>query len=151
MSKPAPRNVEPNPCTVNRFHHVGIIVKDLEGAIGRYRDLFGLPCGPIMENKDTGVRCAVVNGGGANIELLQPTIDSNPFVAFLGERDEAIHHICFAVGSVDTALDYLQSKQIGLDASEPRRGFNGHIFFTEAASTGVSVELSELYPENRDT
>ena len=149
--KPPPRNVPANPCTVQRFHHVAIVVRDLEAAIERYRDLFGLSSGPIMENRERATRAAVVNAGGANIELLQPTDESNPFNAFLGDREEGIHHICFAVESAETALGYLQSKNVELVDAEPRRGFNGHIFFTQESSTGVSIELSELYPENRDT
>ncbi|NQU96589.1 MAG: VOC family protein [Chloroflexi bacterium] len=149
--KPPLRNVPANPCTVQRFHHVGIAVRDIEKAIERYRDLFGLSSGPIMENADRTALAAVVNAGGANIELLQPLNEGSPFNEFLGDRDEAIHHICFAVESIDKALGYLQSKEVDLADAEPRRGFNGHIFFTRESSTGVSIELSELYPENRDT
>jgi len=137
---------------VQRFHHVGIVVRDLEEAIGRYRDLFGLTSGPVMENPERGMRAAVVNAGGANIELLQPTDEKNPFTAFLAEHGEGVHHICFAVESADKALDFLRSKEIELTDTEPRPGFNGHVLFTEASSTGgVRIELSELYPENRDT
>jgi len=137
---------------VQRFHHVGIVVRDLEEAIGRYRDLFGLTSGPVMENPERGMRAAVVNAGGANIELLQPTDEKNPFSAFLAEHGEGVHHICFAVESADKALDFLRSKEIELTDTEPRPGFNGHVLFTEASSTGgVRIEFSELYPENRDT
>ena len=126
-------------------------MRDIEKAIDRYRYLFGLPCGPIMENADRTALAAVVNAGGANIELLQPLNEGSPFNAFLDGREEGIHHICFAVESIDKALGYLQSKEVDLADAEPRRGFNGHIFFTKESSTGVSTELSELYPENRDT
>lgn len=149
--RPPPRNVAANPCTVQRFHHVGIVVRDLEASIEQYRDLFGLASGPIMENPERGMRAAVVNAGGANLELLQPTDESNPFTAFLAERGEGIHHICFAVESAARAGDYLRSRGVELDGAEPRPGFNGHILFTEVSSTGIPVELSELYPENRDT
>ena len=150
--RPPPRNVPGNPCTVKRFHHVGIVVRDLEAAIERYRHLFGLAAGPVMENLKRGVRAAVVSAGGANIELLQPTDEQNPFTAFLAEHGEGVHHICFAVESAERAGDYLRSEGIELTDTEPRPGFNGCVLFTEASSTGgVRVELSELYPENRDT
>ena len=150
--KPPPRNVPGNPCTVRRFHHVGIVVRNLEEAIGRYRDLFGLASGPVMENPERGVRAAVVNAGGANIELLQPTDEKNPFTAFLAEHGEGIHHICFAVESAGTAHGYLRSKGIELTDAGPRPGFNGYVLFTEPSVTGgVRIELSELFPENRDT
>ena len=150
--KRAPRNVPGNPCTVKRFHHVGIIVRDLEEAIERYSGLFGLASGPVMENPERGVRAAVVDAGGANIELLQPTDEKNPFTAFLAEHGEGVHHICFAVESAETAGGYLRSEGIELTDTEPRPGFNGYVLFTEASSTGgVRIELSELYPENRDT
>jgi methylmalonyl-CoA/ethylmalonyl-CoA epimerase len=129
---------------------VAIVVRDLEAAAERYQDLFGCPAGPVMENKERSTRAVMIDGGGASIELLQPTDPGNPFNEFLGDRDEGILHICFAVESVDKAFSYLKSKNVELADEAPRRGFNGHIFFTSPSSTGVSIELSELYPENRD-
>ena len=78
--------------------------------------------------------------------------DDNPFSAFLAEHGEGLHHVCFAVGSVAGARDHLESAGVALTNREPIAGFNGNYVFTDPSSTnGVRIELSELYPEKRDT
>ncbi|MSQ09091.1 MAG: hypothetical protein EXR57_02245 [Dehalococcoidia bacterium] len=150
--RPPPRNVAGNSCTVQRMHHVGIAVKSLEATVALYRDLFGLPEPVIMENKDRGVRAAVMNAGGTNLEFLQPMNDKNPFTQFLAQHGEGMHHICLAVEDVAKARDHLQKKGVKLTNTDPVAGFNGHYVFTDPSSTGgVRIEISQLYPEKADS
>lgn len=134
------------------MHHVGIAVRSLEDSVAKFRALFGLPEPVVMENKDRGIRAAVINAGGTNLELLQPTSEKSPFTQFIAEHGEGLHHICLAVESITTARDHLQKSGVKLANVEPVAGFNGHYVFTDPSSTGgVRIELSQLYPEKSDT
>ncbi len=150
--RPAPRNLPPNPCTAQRMHHVGIAVKSLEEAVARYRGLFGAGEPVWHESKERSIKAAVLNVGGTNIELLQPTGPQSPFTKFIADHGEGLHHICFAVQDVKKARDYMQKQGAKLTNTEPVAGFNGHFVFTDPASTGgVRIELSQLYPDKTDT
>ncbi len=149
---PAPRNIDANPSTVQRMHHVGIAVRQLEETLPRWEAMFGVKQTPIMESPERGIRAAVISAGGTNIEFLQPMVESNSFATFLAEQGEGLHHVCFAVESVASARDHLKSQGVEFANESPMAGFNGHYVFTDPSSTsGVRVELSELYPEKRDT
>jgi methylmalonyl-CoA/ethylmalonyl-CoA epimerase len=151
-NRPPPRNVAANACTVQRLHHVGIAVKSLEETVARFRTLFGLPEPAVMESKERGIRAAVMNAGGTNLEFLQPMSKKSPFTQFIVQHGEGIHHICFAVESAAGARDHLQKHGVKLTNTEPVAGFNGHYVFTDPASTGgVRIELSQLYPEKADS
>ena len=152
LTRPPPRNIDSNPCTVQRMHHVGIAVRHLEEAVAHWQAVFGVRQAPIMESPERGIRAAVIDAGGTNIEFLQPMIEDHPFAAFLAEHGEGLHHVCFAVESVTAARDHLNSQGVQLTNEAPIAGFNGHFIFTDPASTnGVRIELSELYPEKLDT
>jgi methylmalonyl-CoA/ethylmalonyl-CoA epimerase len=149
---PPPRNLAANSCTVQRLHHVGIAVRSLDDAVGRFRRLFGLGDPVWHESKERGIRAAVINAGGANLELLQPTSDASPFTRFLADHGEGLHHICLAVADVRKASEFMGKSGVKLTNSEPVAGFNGHFVFTDPASThGVRFELSQLYPDKSDS
>ncbi len=134
------------------MHHVGIAVKSLEESVAKFRALFGLPEPVVMESKERHIRAAVINAGGTNLELLQPTSEKSPFAQFIAQHGEGLHHICFAVGSVTTSRDHLLKAGVKLANTEPVPGFNGHFVFTDPSTTGgVRIEMSQLYPEKAES
>ncbi|MCJ7834083.1 VOC family protein [Cuneatibacter sp. NSJ-177] len=100
-----------NYVTTNRpgefvFTQVGIVVKDLEQTVERYRKLMGAESDEIVEF-NTGVRVAHLYFPDidAQIELLSPTEEGNLWSEFLKENGgDGLHHLCF-----DTA-DYEKTR-----------------------------------------
>jgi len=65
---------------------------------------------------------------------------------FLSKHGEGMHHIAFAVSSIDAALEHLKSRGARLVDEEPRPGGRGsRIAFVHPADLGGTlIELVEL-------
>jgi len=64
---------------------------------------------------------------------------------FLQRHGEGIHHICYEVDDLETALAQLKERGMRLVDSKPRRGMEGaRVAFVHPSSThGVLIELHE--------
>ena len=129
---------------IKKVHHVGVVVRDIEQALGFYRDTLGLPVHKIQTMDDQGVRAALLTLGDSEIELLQPVVADNGVARYLERRGEGLHHVCFEVDDVDGDLRALQKMQVELIDQEPRIGIAGRICFLHPrAMDGTLVELCE--------
>lgn len=129
---------------VRRIHHVGIVVRDIESAMRRYRDDLGLPFEAVMERPEDSVRLAFLSAGASKIELLQPTSEGTGVARFLANRGEGLHHVCLEVEDVGRALARLAATGYELIDAAPRRGAEGPVAFVHPRSTnGALIELIE--------
>lgn len=127
---------------IEKVHHVGVVVRDIELAMRFYRDTLGLNVHKVEEIADQGVRAALLTVGDSEIELLEPTVTDNGVARYLESRGEGLHHICFQVDDVDASLAELKRKQVELIDQEPRIGIAGRICFLHPkAMHGTLVEL----------
>ena len=128
---------------IEKIHHVGIAVRDLETALKFYRDTLGLHVHARDTVEDQGVTAALLTIGQSEIELLQPLSPDSPVGKFLERKGEGLHHICFQTPDVDAELEMLKQKEVPLVDQVPRRGLAGMICFLHPkASRGVLVELA---------
>jgi methylmalonyl-CoA/ethylmalonyl-CoA epimerase len=128
---------------IEKIHHIGIAVHDLEQALGFYRDTLGLHVHAQDTVQDQGVKAALLTIGESEIELLQPLSPESPVGKFLERKGEGLHHICFQTPDVDSELATLKEKDVPLVDQAPRRGLAGMICFLHPkASRGVLVELA---------
>lgn len=134
------------PVKLLNLDHVGIAVNDLDQAIEGYRSRYGVE--PVYREKveAQGVEEAMIAVGGSFVQLLQPLGAETPVGRFLSKRGEGLHHVAYAVSSIEAALDHLKSQGARLVDSEPRRGGRGaQIAFVHPADlTGTLIELVEL-------
>lgn len=130
--------------TPGRVHHVAVIVRDLEAALGFYRDRLGLPVELIMPIPSDGVTIAFLPLGESKIELVMPTDPSTGVARFLESRGEGFHHVCLEVADVDAELRRLAGEGIELIDTAARKGAEGPVAFIHPRSChGVLVELIE--------
>jgi len=128
---------------IEKIHHIGIAVHDLDRALTFYRDTLGLHVHAQDTVHDQGVTAALLTIGESEIELLQPLSPDSPVGKFLERKGEGLHHICFQTPDVDAELDDLKRKDVPLVDQKPRRGLAGMICFLHPkASRGVLVELA---------
>jgi len=129
---------------LGRVHHVAVVVRDLEAALGFYRDSLGLALELVMPIESDAVRIAFLPVGESKVELVQPTDESTGVARFLASRGEGFHHVCFEVVDLRAELDRLASEGIELIDREPRKGAEGPVAFIHPRSGhGVLVELIE--------
>jgi methylmalonyl-CoA epimerase len=130
---------------VTKLDHVGIAVPNLAEAIERWRPLVGVPEGPPEEVPSNRVRVAFVTVGGTHVELLEPTEPSSPVARFLEARGPGLHHLAFAVPSVDSALAEVRARGERTVDDRARPGSRGRRvgFAHPSAYGGVLVEFVE--------
>ena len=99
--------------------HVAIAVHDLDTAIAGYADRYGVE--PLYREviETQGVEEAMIPVGGSFVQLLMPLGPETPVGRFLSKHGEGMHHIAFAVSSIDAALEHLKSR--GARRSSSRR------------------------------
>jgi methylmalonyl-CoA epimerase len=131
--------------TPKRIDHVAIIVRDIESALGFYRDTLGIEPGEIKEVPTEQVRIAFLplgGPGGSEIELIQPTTPDSSLSKFLERRGEGLHHICLEVDDIVAALAEMQDKGAPVLDQQPRVAAEGRaIFIHPKAANGVLLEL----------
>jgi methylmalonyl-CoA/ethylmalonyl-CoA epimerase len=128
---------------LTKIHHVGVVVQSADEAMKFYRDALGLKVTADRVIEDQGVRGVLLEIGGSEIELLEPTRSDTGVAKFLESRGEGMHHICFESDDVDAELEGARQKGIQLIDEKPRLGLAGMICFLHPkANHGVLVEFA---------
>jgi methylmalonyl-CoA epimerase len=128
---------------IKRFHHVAVVVKNLDEALEVYENLFGIKPSKIEMMPQQGVKAAILPlAEGGEIELLEPVDPQGGVAKFLESRGEGIHHICLEVENVDGELRNIADKGAQLIDKQGRLGLAGKVGFIHPKSTkGVLIEL----------
>lgn len=124
--------------------HVGVAVKNLDEAIGVYRDILGFKLLGVHVLTERKVKVAFLSTGGeTQIELLEPIGSDSPVAKFLENRGEGIHHVAVKVDNIENVLEEFKKKGVMLVDEKPRTGVEGRkIAFVHPKSTkGVLLEL----------
>jgi methylmalonyl-CoA/ethylmalonyl-CoA epimerase len=129
---------------LKRIHHVGVVVPNLEEGLKFWRDTLGLEFIKSATIEDQGVKAALLNARGSEIELLEPLNPDGGVGKFLARRGGGLHHVCFESDSVDADLEAARAKGIPLIDQKPRKGLAGMICFLHPKATrGVLVEYAQ--------
>ena len=123
--------------------HIGIAVANLEESIKYYEEVLGLECYAIEEVAEQKVKVAFFRVGDTKIELLETTDPEGPIGKFVEKKGPGVHHIAFAVESVEGALKAVKEKGVALIDKTPRIGAESlKIGFLHPKSTfGVLTEF----------
>ncbi len=130
--------------SLGKVHHVALIVRSVEDALGFWRDTLGLALETVLEIPHDKVRIAFFGVGESKVELVEPTDDSTGVARFLEAKGEGFHHVCFEVPNLTETLLRLEIDGLELIDTAPRRGAEGPVAFIHPRSChGVLVELIE--------
>jgi methylmalonyl-CoA/ethylmalonyl-CoA epimerase len=130
---------------LNRIHHVGIAVADLDASIRMYESAFGAELVHRATSEKEGLEAALMRTGSGEVELMSAIRDDSPVGKFLAKRGPGLHHIAYAVGDIARSLAEAKAAGVELIDAEPRVGLNGRrIAFLHPKSVGgVLTELVE--------
>ena len=133
---------------LRRLDHVGVAVRDLDAAIARYRDVFGLRVVHEEVNEDQGVREVMLGVGdppSSYVQLLAPLSDDSPIARFLARSGEGVQQVAYEVDDVAAVSAALRARGVRVLYEEPRRGTGGSRinFVHPKDALGVLVELVE--------
>ncbi|HKQ17768.1 MAG TPA: methylmalonyl-CoA epimerase [Solirubrobacterales bacterium] len=137
-------DVPPRIRRLGKVHHVAVVVRSIDDAVGLWRDMLGLDLETIMDIPTDKVRIAFLGVGESKVELVQPTDDTTGVARFLANKGEGFHHVCFEVANLAQELTRLGIDGVELIDSAPRKGAEGPVAFLHPRSChGVLVELIE--------
>jgi methylmalonyl-CoA epimerase len=130
--------------------HIGIAVKDLDAALGFYRDALGLDVEAPEEVRSQQVRAHFVPVGDAKLELLEATATGSPIARYVDKRGPGLHHITLRVADVLAVVERLKARGFRMIDETPRPGAEGSMiaFVHPTAAHGVLVELKQAPPNS---
>ncbi|MBN1249795.1 MAG: methylmalonyl-CoA epimerase [Anaerolineae bacterium] len=130
-----------------RIHHIAIAVRDLDEALGFYRNALGAEVAQRREVPAEGVEIAFLPMGETELELLEPLDSDNSIGRFLEKRGEGIHHVCLLVDNIEEAVARMEAEGARM-ATEIRSHPEGtrYAFVHPKSSHGVLLELYEKAP-----
>ena len=130
------------------FHHVGIVVADLDAAAATYRAL-GFEELDRFAVAQQGIEAVVFGLGAGFIELISPTDGEGAIAKFMAKRGEGMHHAAYRVDDIDATLAALAKQGIELIDTAGRPGGHGWRvgFLHPRACAGVLTELVEVIEE----
>ena len=129
---------------LSKVHHVGLVVRSADEALGFYRDALRLPVTEDRVIDDQGVRGVLLAIGDSEIELLEPTRDDTGVARYLESRGPGFHHVCFESDDVAGDLTAAGAKGVQLIDETPRPGLAGMIgFLHPKANHGVLIEYAQ--------
>ena len=129
---------------LGRVHHVALVVRNLDEALGLWRDMLGLPVELVMPIEHDRVSIAFLPVGESKVELVMPTDDTTGVARFLASKGEGFHHVCFEVANLSETLMRFEMDGLELIDNAPRKGAEGPVAFLHPRSChGVLVELIE--------
>ena len=129
------------------IHHLGFVVADIEsGMPGFVRSLGAEWDGRIFEDPYQKVKVAFLRTrpGDAQIELVQPITENSPVTRFLREKGGGLHHVCYEVDTLDSALAEARSRgAVIARPPKPAVAFQGRRIAWILTAEKLLVELLE--------
>jgi methylmalonyl-CoA/ethylmalonyl-CoA epimerase len=138
-----------------RLAQVGMVVRDMDATIERLEKTFGIGPWLVLEGETTYCldrgrettikgRIAMGYSGKVQIELIQILEGDSFHLHTLGDRDEGLHHLGFAVDDLEERLDAAREAGIGIlqRGTLKQLGMTiDYAYLDTIASTGVILEF----------
>ena len=126
-------------------HHINFLVADLDAAIERYKDFFGVDSVQIESLPQRGVKTARFDINGVWIVLVQPIDDDSEPMRHLRQHGEGLYLVSFAVNDLDAATEELAAKGAIDQSATSREGLQGWrvIDLEPDAVFGALIQLTQ--------
>ncbi|MED5373969.1 MAG: methylmalonyl-CoA epimerase [Myxococcota bacterium] len=135
---------------ITGLDHIAIAVADIEAAIARFAQDFGIPMSGREDVPTEQTSTAFFPLEGTRIELIHPMDGKGPVAASLAKRGEGMHHICFRTNDVVGDMERLRAKGYRFLSDAPKPGAHGTqvVFIHPKSCGGVLIELAQ-HPEHK--
>ena len=127
------------------IEHIGIAVNSIDKDAPFWKHILNLPHLGTEAVENQGVMTDIYDTGRGKVELLEAMGEDSPIGKFLENRGAGIHHVCFEVDNITTAIKELKEFNIQVLSNEPTIGAEGYkvVFIHPKSTGGVLVELAE--------
>lgn len=134
---------------IKSLDHIAVAVPDLEAAIERFAEDFGLNYAGSEDVESAKTSTAFFPVENTSIELVHPLRGEGPLVKYLEKRPGGLHHLCFSSDNLDEDIARLKAKGYQFLSDEPANGAHNTrvIFIHPKSCDGVLVELNQKVGE----
>ena len=129
---------------IKRLDHIAIAVADIDLAIKRFLEDFGLTYKGREAVVTAQTETAFFPIDGTQIELIHPLNGGGPVKRHLERRGEGLHHLCFETDDIVGDMAHLKSKGYRFLSDEPMPGAHNTlvVFIHPKSAGGVLIELA---------
>ena len=130
---------------ITALDHIAVAVPDLEKAIRRFMEDFGLEFEGTEDVEEAKTSTAFFPLPPTSIELIHPLRGEGPVAKYLEKRGGGLHHLCFRSDNIHEDVERLKAKGYQFLSDEPAPGAHGAltIFIHPKSCDGVLVELNQ--------
>jgi len=123
--------------------HVAIAVRDLDGAVAWYQDMFGATVAHREIIDRDGVEEALLKVADSYVQLLTPIRDTSTVAKYLERNGEGIHHVGYRVDDCGAVLETMKAHGARVIDDQPRPGSRGTTvaFVHPKTAFGTLIEL----------
>jgi len=127
------------------IEHIGIAVEQLKNRSPFWEHVLGIKHTSTEIVQTEGVETDIFDTGNGKVELLKSIADDSTIERFLNKKGEGIHHVCFQVDDINSAIKELKDNNISIVSEKPLIGAEGYkiVFIHPKSTGGVLVELAE--------
>jgi methylmalonyl-CoA/ethylmalonyl-CoA epimerase len=128
---------------LTEIDHVAIAVRDLDGAVAWYSEMFGATVAHREIIERDGVEEALLQVADSYVQLLTPIRDTSTVAKYLEKNGEGIHHIGYRVDNCDEVLEDVKAQGARVVDEHPRTGSRGTTvaFLHPKTAFGTLIEL----------
>jgi methylmalonyl-CoA/ethylmalonyl-CoA epimerase len=125
--------------------HIAIAVPDMEKAIARFAEDFGITFEGKEDVASARTSTAFFPVPATSIELVHPLNGEGPIAAYLDKRGGGLHHLCFRSDNIEEDIVRLKGKGYQFLGDEPSPGAHGSkvIFIHPKSCDGVLIEINQ--------
>ena len=130
---------------LTEIDHIAIAVRDLDGAVAWYEDMFGATVEHRERVESDGVEEALLKVADSYIQLLTPTRDDSPVAKYLEKNGEGLHHVGYRVDNAESTLQAYKERGGRSIDEHARPGSRGTTvaFLHPKGAWGTLIELVE--------
>jgi methylmalonyl-CoA epimerase len=117
--------------------HLAVAVNTLDEAMLLFSRLLGIEPEFVRVSDTQRVRVAIYDLGGTKLELMEGTDSESTVARFVLKKGPGLHHVCYAVDDLKTALDRLRQEGFEVLGTGDDIGIEGRqVAFLHPRSTG---------------
>lgn len=130
---------------ITALDHIAIAVPNLDAAIKRFMEDFGLTFEGTEAVAAAKTETAFFPLPPTSIELVHPLNGEGPIASYLEKRGGGIHHLCFRSDDILEDIKRLKAKGYQFLADAPSPGAHGSqvIFIHPKSCDGVLIEINQ--------
>ena len=130
---------------ITALDHIAIAVPDMEKAIARFTEDFGITFEGKEDVASARTSTAFFPVPATSIELVHPLNGEGPVATYLEKKGGGLHHLCFRSDNIEEDIVRLKGKGYQFLGDKPTPGAHGSkvIFIHPKSCDGVLIEINQ--------